>query len=327
MFGKRRRQLPQLIRGCQQHEFCCMPALVHPSSSLVNINGNQTTRHHFSKYLMIYGRSINWQPTRKVHQQNQFHDGQQLPRRPSSDPTAKRPTQKCDPYGLAGKSLSHTECLDLLSTLEVGWRLIFESKESSHDEVSSIPNHHDSSKSDGATITTTSPAFLQKYYYHPTFHEASKFISHIALIATNHNHYPHLSIERILVEDMNTITLGDNTTIDDVGNGQKIKPSADDDPNGTPDNIGTIKRKIRKVKGWIFRSTVRCSTYRPPSSSSNTSSAHSSSSLERDDENRSKNQGLTYHDFHLAMSIDVEVNREDVKRWLWRLSDAQDSTV
>lgn len=324
IFGERRPLPP--IRGCRRrhrHEYCGIPSLVHPSS-LLDIKTNQTTPHHFSKHWILCRRSIQRQPTsetNKLHQQHQFRE--QLPRRrPASDPTAKRPTQKCDPYGLAGKSLSHIECLDLLSTLDTGWRLLFEPRESSHDEASIIHNHHDNSNSDRATTTTTSPTFLQKYYYHPTFYEASKFISHIALLATNHNHYPHLSIDRILVEDMNTITLGGDTTIDNVGNGQTIKPSADDDPNGTLDNNATMKKKLKKVTGWIFRSTVRCSTCRPPSSSSNTSSAHSSSSLERD---KLSNQGLTYHDFHLAMSLDVEVNREDVKRWLWRSSsDAQD---
>ncbi len=199
---------------------------------------------------------------------------------------------------------------------------MFEPRDNCSDEARI---HNDSSKSDGATATFASPTHLQNYYYHPTFHEASKFMSHIALLATNHNHFPHLSIERILVDDVHDISpLGDAADIH--GNSHEIKTHADNIRNGLSDS-GIMKRKGKNIKRWIVRSTVRCSTYRPPTSSRNTT-AHSLSSQEKDERTfpvrveSSSLKGLTYHDFHLAMSIDVEVNREDVKQWQWRSSGA-----
>mmetsp|Transcript_8492 Transcript_8492/g.19009 ORF Transcript_8492/g.19009 Transcript_8492/m.19009 type:complete len:345 (-) Transcript_8492:55-1089(-) len=219
-----------------------------------------------------------------------------LERRPKSDPTAKRPTVKCDPYGLQGESLSYIQCSDWMSTLEDGWVLL----ESENDDA--IGNNLDVSRED-ATIAGISPIFLQKQYNHTTFHEASQFLSHISLIATNLNHFPFLSMERILVDDLNKIH----------GNPKDKNVNADDSDNG---NTASAKRKRRKTKGWIFRSTIRCSTYRPsPAGSSIPFQNKDESDLHRD-------KGLTYHDFHLAMSIDVEVGREELKRLLW--SDSQD---
>jgi pterin-4a-carbinolamine dehydratase len=326
------------LRVCRhRREHCVHPLLVHPFPSSYT-RAYQTTPHHFfnhSNYLC--SRSIQTQPSPEGNETNNNNDVRQQQqhqlllyeqpiRRPtSSDPTAKRPTQKCDPYGLAGKSLSYTECKALISTLEDGWRLSVDPRENSNDkakEARNHTNHHNSSKSDDhETISTAcpSPIFLQKYYHHPTFHEASKFISHIALLATNHNHFPYLSIERILVEDLNNIyPLGEDTECN-LDDGLGINNNADDIRTKLSDS-GIRKRQVPKVKGWIFRSTVRCSTYRPAT----TSNANSHSSQENDGcisfrENITDNsslKGLTYHDFHLAMSVDVEVNREDVKRWL-----------
>ena len=68
------------------------------------------------------------------------------------------------------------------------------------------------------------------------------------------------------------------------------------------------KKRRRKVKGWIFRSTVRCATYRPPVAGAPARKADGGGADEA--------KGLTYHDFHLAMSVDVEVAREEVRRLL-----------
>jgi pterin-4a-carbinolamine dehydratase len=177
------------------------------------------------------------------------------------DPTAKRPTQKCDPYGLSGQSLSYQECINQLSTLEEGWKL----KNADH----------------GAT-EEESPTFLEKQFYHDTFYTASRFMSQISLLCTNLNHYPQLSIERLLVDD---VTKFYNT-----------QKAAD-----ISDNL-----KKRKIKGWVFVSTIRCSTYRPPTKKEDTGA------LEK---------GLTYHDFHLAMSVDVEANREEMGQLLLQFDE------
>ena len=63
-----------------------------------------------------------------------------------------------------------------------------------------------------------------------------------------------------------------------------------------------------KIKGWIFVSTIRCSTYRP--------AVKREEVKEDGDKTSSADKGLTYHDFHLAMSIDVETNREELGQLL-----------
>ena len=222
---------------------------------------------------------------------------QQIIQSHKSDPTAKRPTQKCDPYGLQGESLSSAKCLEWMSTLEGGWTLLDSTEK---DMTTTIRNNlkHESRMTD--TTTATAPKFLQKQYYHHTLHDASRFLSHISLVATNINHYPFLSMERILVDDVNNIHERGDNQMDETG-------TTDSSSLGI-DNSGDNKvPRKRKMKGWAFRSTIRCSTYRPPTSgSTNSQGMNKSESLHKD-------KGLTYHDFHLALSVDIEVNREEVK--------------
>mmetsp|Transcript_12180 Transcript_12180/g.24461 ORF Transcript_12180/g.24461 Transcript_12180/m.24461 type:complete len:294 (-) Transcript_12180:54-935(-) len=188
------------------------------------------------------------------------------------DPFAKRPSQKCDPYGLAGQSLSHKECIDWLATLECGWNLIY-------DGIEKRPEIEEQ----------VAPIFLQRQFYHETFHYASQFLSHISLLSTNLNHYPFLSMERVLVDDLITVS-NSNTT------------GWNSEAASTSGSAQTSKQKRRKVKGWVFVSTVRCSTYRPPTTRADLE--------EHDGSSQYKDKGLTYHDFHLAMNIDIESNRE-----------------
>lgn len=194
------------------------------------------------------------------------------------DPFAKRPSQKCDPYGLAGQSLSYDECLDWLRTLEDGWKLLMNG-DADNNRRESVQNMHSEMK--------VTPIFLQRQFYHATFHDASQFLSQIALLSTNLNHYPYLSMERVLVDDLSTVSNSGNSN---------------DDANATNTNTRLSKQQRKKSKGWVFVSTVRCSTYRPPVTRSD--------SEKQEDSPECKDKGLTYHDFHLAMNIDVETNRE-----------------
>ncbi|KAL9182173.1 hypothetical protein ACHAXT_012825 [Thalassiosira profunda] len=203
---------------------------------------------------------------------------QSTDRRPQSDPTARRPTQKCDPYGLQGASLSRAQCLEWMPTLDDGWRLL-----PPEGDVANPQNGNADSEAIGAQ-----PVYLQRQYHHPTLHDASQFLTRIGLLATNLNHYPFLSVERVLVDD-----------IHNVGG------SADESSSNQSNDNG---KRRRKVKGWIFRSTVRCATYRPPVAGAPARKADAGGADEA--------KGLTYHDFHLAMSVDVEVAREEVRRLL-----------
>ena len=186
---------------------------------------------------------------------------------PKPDPTAKRPTQKCDPYGLSGASLSNQQCIAQCSTLEPGWRLT---------------NAHYTDLEGG----DETPIHLEKTFYHETFYTASRFASQITLMCTNVNHYPEILLKRVRVDDVN-----------EFYNTNKV---------GCIDNTGG---KTRKIQGWLFTSTVRCSSYRP--------------ALTKNEKTDSKScdKGLTYHEFHLAMNIDVETDLEELGQLLLKNMD------
>ncbi|KAL3804720.1 hypothetical protein HJC23_008535 [Cyclotella cryptica] len=149
------------------------------------------------------------------------------------DPTAKRPTTKCDPYGLSGQSLSYTECHNLLGTLADGWRLMYAA-----DMPETLGNAQVNEESDttNSTHSLMTPSFLQKQFYHDSFYDASRFLSHVSLLATNINHYPYLSMERVLVDDLNQFQNSIRESNDHGGD--------DDDDGGSG-----IKKLRRKIKG------------------------------------------------------------------------------
>jgi len=86
----------------------------------------------------------------------------------SFDPTAERPTNKCDPYGLQGESLSYAQCAEHMRTFS---------------NETEVPDEEDET-----------PAFLQKRYFHKTFHEMSQFLYGVSLVAEKINHNSSLSI-------------------------------------------------------------------------------------------------------------------------------------
>ena len=118
-------------------------------------------------------------------------------------------------------------------------------------------------------------------------------------------------MERILVDDVNNDNDGKDHHNDKI-----------------PENQISTRKKLGKARGWIFRSTIRCSTYRPSSTTTTTTPRRSSPSVREQDEGggggsdggrdrgHAHNKGLTFHDFHLAMSIDVEASREELKQFL-----------
>lgn len=138
------------------------------------------------------------------------------------DPTAKRPNRICDPFGQNGQPMKMNEALSQLSLLDSGWH-IERNKDSMND----------------------TPQYLQKEYYHSNYIDGSKFISKIAAVAHNNNHYPSIHLER---------------------------------------------RLMKKEKAWRVVSTVICHTV--------------------------VLEGLSFNDFHIAMLIDVEVDRNEVKSLL-----------
>lgn len=111
------------------------------------------------------------------------------------DPTARRPTRVCDPYGQGGRPLEHSDAKGLLSTLDNGWFLI-----GSSTENVKIEDSINSTTKSTAEILNRIPKSLTKEFFHPDFICGSKFISIVSAVAHNNNHYPKISLERRLMK-------------------------------------------------------------------------------------------------------------------------------
>jgi len=264
------------------------------------------------------------------------------------DPTAGRPTTRCDPYGLGGGSLSSAECGAWMPTLGGGWRLL-SSESAEEDDVDDDDDDDDYDRDgdgirhngdrDGAAggdddddvaegSSSSShrhrpppppPEFLQREFYHRTFGDAARFVSHVSSLATNVGHFPHLSVERMLATD--AMRYDDDAHED--GGDDATTTTFDDDPatstsSSSGGRRGRMTKKAPRPRGWIVRSTVRCSTHRPPLPGRG---RRSDDDDDDDDRRRRRSRrpprgGLTYHDFHLALCIDVEAGRDEVRRLL-----------
>jgi pterin-4a-carbinolamine dehydratase len=95
------------------------------------------------------------------------------------DPFARRPNQKCDPYGQGGKPLSMPDAERLLLTVSDNWKL--ETPLLENDEEEKIPQ----------TIV--------REFVHEDFIEGSKFLTHVAAVAQMNDHFPTLTLERRLL--------------------------------------------------------------------------------------------------------------------------------
>ena len=100
------------------------------------------------------------------------------------DPLAKRPNQKCDPYGQGGKPLSYEDAKRLLTTIDNSWVL-----ESSPTNV----ENEDRSQS------SIPPQAITREFYHTDFWTGSQFLTHVAAVAQMNDHYPSLHLERRLL--------------------------------------------------------------------------------------------------------------------------------
>ena len=135
------------------------------------------------------------------------------------DPFARRPNQKCDPYGQGGKPLSMADAQKLLSTVDKEWKLDIPSQEEDEeregktgdDEVeASLPatqagavdETSGSSKDDGEDASYRSseimivPKSISREFYHTEFIDGSKFASKIAALSQMNNHYPTITLHR-----------------------------------------------------------------------------------------------------------------------------------
>jgi len=95
--------------------------------------------------------------------------------KPRPDPSARRPNQKCDPYGQGGKPLTAAEAERLLATVHSDWKL-----QGEHEQETKSPTH------------------LTRSFHHHDFLSGSSFLHHLAAVAQMNDHYPELRLERQL---------------------------------------------------------------------------------------------------------------------------------
>ncbi len=106
--------------------------------------------------------------------------------KPRPDPFARRPNQKCDPYGQGGKPLTTLEAEQLLITLHKDWNL------------EGVSHHTDKEEllSDASIIGI--PTQLRRYFTHPDYITGAHFLNHLAAVAQMNDHFPSIALERKL---------------------------------------------------------------------------------------------------------------------------------
>ena len=106
-----------------------------------------------------------------------------------TDPFARRPTSKCDPYGQSGKPLTFDEASRLMKTVEPEWKLMMWDGDSG-DEHDSIEN--ETGKSDGSVDGDFVPYGISRVFWHEDYMLGAKFCTHVAAVAQmNAQHFPH----------------------------------------------------------------------------------------------------------------------------------------
>lgn len=114
-----------------------------------------------------------------------------IPRSPR-DPTARRPNQKCDPYGQGGKPLTLAEAQKLLTTLDKEWKLDL------GPQQQPVEQDHGDGEQPGPDVVI--PVALYKELYHTEFLQGSAFLHKVAAVAQMNNaHFPTLRLERRIV--------------------------------------------------------------------------------------------------------------------------------
>ena len=104
------------------------------------------------------------------------------------DPLARRPNQKCDPYGQGGKPLSLVDAKRLLTTVDSEWKI-----DLSDEGVTRTYND------DNDTII---PISISREFFHDEFIDGSIFISKIAALSQMNNHYPTITLGRHVVKKL-----------------------------------------------------------------------------------------------------------------------------
>lgn len=89
------------------------------------------------------------------------------------DPFARRPNNKCDPYGQKGIPMPKSEAEKLQTTIDSEWNIEFE---------------------------LDTPKAISRSFSHPDFLSGSKFLQKVAAVAQINNHYPKLELDRRIIQ-------------------------------------------------------------------------------------------------------------------------------
>jgi pterin-4a-carbinolamine dehydratase len=93
------------------------------------------------------------------------------------DPTAKRPTEKCDPYGQGGKPMSQAEADVYKATLDEEWTFV--TADDNHDHPIALVRE----------FLLLQPEYLQ----------GSRLVHKLAAIAEMNAHFPTITLDRQIV--------------------------------------------------------------------------------------------------------------------------------
>jgi len=152
------------------------------SSSAVTFKQRHRQRHRQrqSSSLYYYSTTVNLQQRRTGTKER-------------SDPFARRPTAKCDPYGQGGKPLSWEDAQTLLQTVEPQWSLWKTEKNDANTVEEEI-------EETSPSVASAPPYALVREFWHDEYMTGAQFVTHVSAVAQMNDHYPlSVSLERIII--------------------------------------------------------------------------------------------------------------------------------
>lgn len=100
-----------------------------------------------------------------------------------TDPFARRPTAKCDPYGQGGKPLTMIEAQNLLPTVDPEWKIL-ETEAGNDGDKAKMDQNNDNSD-------TTIPFAIVRDFWHKDYMQGAQFMTHVSAVAQMNDHFPH----------------------------------------------------------------------------------------------------------------------------------------
>jgi pterin-4a-carbinolamine dehydratase len=193
--------------GCGDHLCPCqgLPRSTGSGKSFYSSKANESHHEHLS------------QGTEKCAPANRSR-GRPAVAPKAIDPTAKRPTAKCDPYGQGGKPMDDAQAKMLLSTVHSDWRIVSANAVSGIGAGQSGPTssalHRDGDRdtrelqsiegraADGTDLVGDDASlYLVRQFGHPDFGSAGRFAAVVAAVADLQAHYPRqVVVERRVVK-------------------------------------------------------------------------------------------------------------------------------